>query len=99
MTIRPATESDHDTLRELWTAFQDEVGGPAFLRETWDDAWSDLRKYIVDGLGFVAVEEDAIVGFAFATVPRDTPDLGHVTDLHVDQQARRRGVARALMAS
>jgi ribosomal protein S18 acetylase RimI-like enzyme len=99
VTIRPATESDHDTLRELWTAFQDEVGGPAFLRETWDDAWSDLRKHVGDGLGFVVVEEDAIVGFVFATVPRETPDLGHVTDLYVDPQGRRRGVARSLMAS
>ena len=38
------------------------------------------------------------MGFVFATVPRETPDLGHVTDVYVHPQERRRGVARALMA-
>jgi ribosomal protein S18 acetylase RimI-like enzyme len=99
MTIRPATESDHDTLRELWTASQDEIGGPDFLRETWEDGWTDLSRHVADGLAFVAVDDaDAIVGFVFATVPRETPDLGHVTDVYVHPQQRRRGVAGALMA-
>jgi len=98
MTIRPATESDHDTLRELWTASQDEIGGPDFLRETWEDGWTDLSRHVADGLAFVAVDDaDAIVGFVFATVPRETPDLGHVTDVYVHPQQRRRGVAGALM--
>ena len=98
MTIRPATETDHDALRELWTAFQDEEGGPSFLQETWDDAWRDLRGHIVAGLGFVAVADDAVVGFVFAEVPRELPDLGHVTDVYVHPQERHRGVARELMA-
>jgi ribosomal protein S18 acetylase RimI-like enzyme len=98
MTIRAATESDHDTLRELWTASQDEIGGPDFLRETWGEAWGDLGRHLADGLAFVAVDDDTILGFVFATVPRETPDLGHVTDLYVHPQERRRGVARALMA-
>jgi ribosomal protein S18 acetylase RimI-like enzyme len=98
MTIRPATEADHDALRDLWTASQDEIGGPAFLRETWEGGWTDLSRHVADGLAFVAVDEaDTIVGFVFATVPRETPDLGHVTDVYVHPQERRRGVARALM--
>ena len=97
MTIRSATDADHDRLQELWTAFQAEVGGPPFLRETWDDAWADLSKHVADGLAFVSEENGAVTGFVFATVPRETPDLGHVTDLYVDPSARRRGVARALM--
>ena len=99
MTIRPATEADHDTLRELWTASQDDIGGPAFLRETWEDGWTDLSRHVADGLAFVAVDDaDTIVGFVFATVPRETPDLGHVTDVYVHPQERRHGLARALMA-
>jgi ribosomal protein S18 acetylase RimI-like enzyme len=97
MTIRPATATDHDRLRELWTAFQEEVGGPAFLRETWEDAWADLSKHVDDGLAFVSEGDGRINAFVFATVPRETPDLGHVTDLYVEPSARRRGVARALM--
>ena len=96
MNIRLATEADVDRLQELWEAFQQEVGGPAFLRETWEDAWVDLKRHIRDELAFVA-EEDGIVAFVFATVPRETPDLGHVTDLYVAPAARRRGLARALM--
>jgi ribosomal protein S18 acetylase RimI-like enzyme len=99
MTIRPATEADHDTLRDLWTASQDEIGGPDFLRETWEDGWTDLSRHVADGLAFVALDDaDAMVGFVFATIPRETPDLGHVTDVYVHPQERRRGVARALMA-
>jgi ribosomal protein S18 acetylase RimI-like enzyme len=98
VTIRPATESDHDRLRELWTEFQDEVGGPPFLRETWDDAWRDLARHIGEGLAFVTEEDGAVTGFVFATVPRETPDLGHVTDLYVAPSARQHGVGRALMA-
>jgi ribosomal protein S18 acetylase RimI-like enzyme len=99
VTIRPATQADHDTLRDLWTASQDEIGGPDFLRETWEGGWTDLSRHVADGLAFVALDDaDAIVGFVFATVPRETPDLGHVTDVYVHPQERRRGVARALMA-
>jgi ribosomal protein S18 acetylase RimI-like enzyme len=99
VTIRPATESDHDALQELWTAFQDEVGGPAFLREAWADAWTDLKRHIGEGLAFVAEEEGVPSALVFATVPSETPDLGHVTDLYVAPAARRRGVARELMGA
>jgi ribosomal protein S18 acetylase RimI-like enzyme len=99
MTIRPATNSDHDPLQELWTTCQGEVGGPAFLRETWGDAWADLKQHIEDGLAYVAEDDGGgTVGFVFATVSRETADLGHVTDLYVAPQARRHGVARGLLA-
>jgi ribosomal protein S18 acetylase RimI-like enzyme len=98
VTIRPATESDRDQLRELWLAFAEEVGGPPFLRTTWENTWSDLRRHIDDGLGFVAEENGAPIGFVFAIVPSKTPDLGHVVDLYVVPQARRHGIGRALMA-
>ena len=53
-SIRPATEGDEPALRRLYDAFQKEVGGPAFLRERWEDAWADLRRHVADGLGFSA---------------------------------------------
>jgi ribosomal protein S18 acetylase RimI-like enzyme len=98
MTIRAATEADHDALRDLWTAFDEETDGPAFLRETWDDAWNDLEQHVAAGLAFIAEDDGNATGFVFATVPPETPDLGHVTDLYVAPAARRRGVARSLMA-
>jgi ribosomal protein S18 acetylase RimI-like enzyme len=97
VTIRPATEADHDWVRELWAAFQGEVGGPDYLRTTWEDTWGDLRRHSDDGLGFLAEDDGRPIGFVFATVPRKTPDLGHVVDLYVVPPARRQGIGRALM--
>jgi ribosomal protein S18 acetylase RimI-like enzyme len=97
VTIRPATDSDHDRLRDLWTAFQGEVGGPDYLRTTWEDTWGDLRRHSDDGLGFVADDDGTPIGFVFATVPSRTHDLGRVVDLYVMPESRRQGVGRALM--
>jgi ribosomal protein S18 acetylase RimI-like enzyme len=98
MTIRPATESDHDALRELWGALDDELGTPSFLRTPWETTWSDARRRADEGLGFVAEEDATIVGFIFATVPRKTTSFGHITDLYVVPEARHGGVGRRLTA-
>jgi ribosomal protein S18 acetylase RimI-like enzyme len=97
VSIRPATERDEDALRVLWEAFQDEVATPDFLRESWEDAWNDLRRHVSDGLAFVSASDGRIDGFVFATIPRETPRLCHVTDLYVAPDARRAGLARALL--
>jgi ribosomal protein S18 acetylase RimI-like enzyme len=97
VSIRPATESDHDELQRLWQAFVDEVAGPSFLSERWEDAWRDLSQSVGDGLAFVSEDDGNANGFVFATVPREHPDLCHVTDLYVAPEARRGGIARGLM--
>jgi GNAT superfamily N-acetyltransferase len=97
VSIRPASEDDEPILRSLYDAFQAELGGPAFLHERWEDAWADLRKHVADGLAFVADDGGRISGFVFATVPKEHPDLCHVTDLYVVPDARRAGVARSLL--
>ena len=97
MSIRPATEGDGPALRPLYDAFQGEVGGPEFLHERWDDAWSDLRKHVAEGLAFVSEQDGRITGFVFGTVPKEHPDLCHLTDLYVVPDARRAGVGRALL--
>ena len=97
MTIRGATEADHDTIRELWTAFADEMAGPPFLRETWESAWSDLRRHIADGIALVAEQDGRPVGFVFARLEKSLPDLAHVTDLYVVPDSRRQGVSKTLL--
>ena len=97
MSIRPATERDEAALEPLYDAFQSEVGGPTFLHERWEDAWSDLRKHVAEGLGFVSEQDGRITGFVFATVPKEHPDLCHVTDLYVVPDSRRSGIGRALL--
>jgi ribosomal protein S18 acetylase RimI-like enzyme len=97
VSIRPATEADGPALRPLFAAFQEEVGGPAFLHESWDDAWTDLRKHVGEGLAFVAEDAGRIAGFVFGTVAKEHPDLCRVTDLYVVPETRGAGVARALL--
>ena len=97
MSIRPATENDGPALRPLYDAFQAEVGGPSFLHEAWDDAWTDLRRHADQGLAFLAEEDDRIIGFGFGTIPADTPELCRITDLYVVPASRRRGVGQGLL--
>jgi len=97
VSIRPATETDHDALERLWQQFQKELAGPEFLAETWEDAWRDLSAHVREGLAFVSESDGEATGFVFATVPRELPRLCHVTDLYVVPAERRSGLARALM--
>jgi ribosomal protein S18 acetylase RimI-like enzyme len=97
VSIRPATEQDRDVLRDLWLAMQDELKTPDFLREDWRHTWEDVSRHVQAGLGFVAEEDRLIAGFAFGTIPHETPALLHVTDVYVAPSARRRGVARDLL--
>jgi GNAT superfamily N-acetyltransferase len=76
---------------------QDELETPPFLLEAWEHAWEDLSRHARDGLGFVSEDDGRVNGFVFATVPRETPALVHVTDLYVAPAARRSGLARLLV--
>jgi ribosomal protein S18 acetylase RimI-like enzyme len=97
VSIRPATDHDHDVLRDLWLAMQDELETPPFLREEWQAAWDDIGRHVRDGLAFVSEDDGRVTGFAVGTIPRETPMLLHVTDLYVAPAARRSGLARLLL--
>jgi GNAT superfamily N-acetyltransferase len=81
----------------LYDAFQAEVGGPEFLHERWDDAWTDLRRHVAQGLAFLAERDGEVKGLVFAKIPPETPQLCRVTDLYVVPAERRSGVAHALL--
>lgn len=98
MTIRPLSESDHDRLRDLWSAFDDELGTPPYLRTAWENTWSDALRHAEDGLGFVAEDDGTILGFICATVPKKTTAFGHITDIYVVPDARHAGIGRELTA-
>ena len=96
MRIRAATEADLPALGELWRAFEAEVP-PA----PWDDVEEDVElgeiaEIVAGEIALVAEAEDgSLAGYALAR--RAGSRLGRLTDLYVMPEARRAGVASALV--
>ena len=98
MMIRPATKDDQELIRELWTEFEAELGSPDYLRESWEDAWSDLAQTVRSGVGLIAEEEGRAVGFVFCVLGEVGRKTAHVTDIYVRPDSRNTGIGRALLA-
>ncbi len=97
MTIRPVKQADRQVVRELWEQFEEELGGPDYLRESWDEAWSDLSETMRSGAALIAEEDERAVGFIFCVLGDIGRKTAHVTDLYVTQDARGRGIGTALL--
>jgi ribosomal protein S18 acetylase RimI-like enzyme len=96
MTIRKATKADLDTIRALWEAMEEEIGGPDWVRETWEEELVDVERRLRDSAIFVAEDDDGPVGLL--GLDFGNPKIAHVQSVYVAPVARRRGVAAALMA-
>ena len=97
MTIRAAKQADRRLVRELWQEFEEELGGPAYLRESWEEAWSDLSETIRSGVALIAEEDGRAVGFIFCVLGDVGRRTAHVTDLYVRPEARGTGTGTALL--
>jgi ribosomal protein S18 acetylase RimI-like enzyme len=98
VTIRVASEADHDLLRELWEEFEGGLDQEPYLRETWEEAWEDVSVSVRDGVALIAEDEDKPVGFVFCVLGDRGRKTAHVTDIYVRPDARGRGIGRALLA-
>jgi ribosomal protein S18 acetylase RimI-like enzyme len=98
VTIRPATHSDRELVRELWEEFEAELDHPPYLRETWEEAWSDLSETVRDGVALLAEQDGHAVGFVFCVLGDRGRQTAHVTDIYIRPAARGQGIGRALMA-
>jgi ribosomal protein S18 acetylase RimI-like enzyme len=97
VTIRAATTSDAAALEELWRAFEREVPPPRHVDVDHEKEFAEIREIVDSGLAFLAEDGDGAVGFALAR--RTGPRNGRLTDLYVAPEARRSGVATALVAA
>jgi ribosomal protein S18 acetylase RimI-like enzyme len=98
VTIRDATDADHDLVRELWEEFEAELDHEPYLRETWEEAWEDLSVTVREGVALIAEDEGRPLGFVFCVLGDRGRQTAHVTDIYVRPDARRRGIGRALLA-
>jgi ribosomal protein S18 acetylase RimI-like enzyme len=96
VTVRRATTADLAVLETLWRAFEEQLPPPPYVPVDEERELAEIREIVDAGLAFVA-ERDGPVGFALAR--RVGPRLGRLTDLYVAPEARRNGVAAALLAA
>jgi ribosomal protein S18 acetylase RimI-like enzyme len=94
--IRQITEADREAVHDLWQAFLDEIDEPDIWRDTWEQAWSEIEGYIAREVALVVEEDGALLGYALAKL--DRPRVGYQSDLYVVPEARRRGLAKRLLA-
>ena len=96
MRIRAATPGDVAALEDLWRAFEQEVPPPPHVDHDPARELEEIREIVDSGLAFVAEGDDGdALGFALAR--RTGSRLGRLTDLYVVPDARRGGVAAALV--
>lgn len=106
--IRPAQETDLDALGGLYADYMDSLERSGLYYQVNRDALPDVlatrvksRKY----LAAVAVLEDEVCGFVFASIGRPPAEytcegesaVGYLNDVYTDPSARRLGVAGALV--
>ena len=93
--IRVATEADLPVLHELWLEFYAQVPEPDYVDLDMQLQLDEIGELVREGGAVLADDGGAIVGFAFSELKY--PRVGFLTDLYVREQARRRGIAAALM--
>lgn len=83
------------TLERLWREFDLEAPPPGHVDHDHDRELAEIGEIVAQGLAFLAEDDGAALGFALAR--RTGSRLGRLTDLYVVPDARRGGVAAALV--
>jgi ribosomal protein S18 acetylase RimI-like enzyme len=95
MNIRRATEADLDTIQALWAEMEDELGGPEWVRERWEEERVDVERRLRDAAIFIAEDDQPV---AYLGLDFRDPRIAEVQSVYVRPAARRKGVARSLVA-
>ena len=96
MNVRPATEADLPVLRALYAEFFAEHPPPAYRAIELEQELAEVEDIARNEIALLAEEDGKPVGFSLAR-PRE--GTGHISDLFVRDEARRRGVAKVLLAA
>jgi ribosomal protein S18 acetylase RimI-like enzyme len=96
MNIRRAKKADLDTIRALWEEMEEEIGGPDWVREPWEEELVDTERRLRDAVIFIAEDEGTPV--AYLGLDFRDPRIAEVQSVHVQPAARRRGIASALIS-
>jgi ribosomal protein S18 acetylase RimI-like enzyme len=98
VNVRRATSEDRELMlelvRELERANPPSVGAAPEI----DDEWPVIEEIMRGGVAAIAEDDGAVLGYVLARMADQRPTVTHVTDLYVREAARRRGVAKALLA-
>ncbi len=97
MEVRKATKKDLDTIRTLWQAMEDEIGGPRWVQETWEEELVDVERRLKDAAIFLAEDDGKPVGYLGLDF-RD-PQIAEIQSVYVVPDSRRHGLASELMAA
>jgi ribosomal protein S18 acetylase RimI-like enzyme len=95
LRVRPATDGDRRALHELWRDFEVEIPMPAHRDRDEERELAEVDEYVRDHVAVVAERDGRLVGFVLARMKGSV--RGYVSDLYVTRDARRSGVAAALM--
>jgi ribosomal protein S18 acetylase RimI-like enzyme len=95
VNVRPATESDLETLKELWVAFDREHPSPDY--EDVDEAveLSEVEQYVREHVALLAENGDVAAGFVLARMRGARH--GWISDLYVSPDFRQAGAAGRLV--
>jgi ribosomal protein S18 acetylase RimI-like enzyme len=94
--VRPATENDLDSLRELYGAFVAEIPPPTHVHVDLEHELDEVRDYVHRHVALVADGNgDGVTGFLLGRMLG--PTVARISDLYVVPGGRKAGTARALM--
>jgi ribosomal protein S18 acetylase RimI-like enzyme len=96
VNVRPATEADLPALRALYAEFFAEYPPPAYRSIELEHELAEVEDIARNEIALLAEENGTPVGF---TLARPREGTGYISDLFVRDEARRRGVAKALLAA
>jgi GNAT superfamily N-acetyltransferase len=91
--VRPATESDRETLQALWREFAGTP--PPWIEDAEEGTFAELDRALAEGTAVIAEEDGEAIGFA-SGLSRGRR-VAELTELYVRPDARRSGVATGLV--